>query len=320
MVDDWSRTWLSDSRCQRWFGARIATDPLGEGESLQNYVESRQDELVVQPSDAAISMDVPVDGIGEREDYTKYQMDDLFDLDSYNPVADPSTGTDAFASDFYSYAPSTSALPDHSFHPRSTESLFVQNPLAQPNMFSLLNQRLPDLPMAVNPGLLFPHGSLDPTQLQHSSNQASSVAGPSRHSSTAAADGVPSSSLSSLEPTPTSTVKPPRSRTASGGIVETKVGALETQWDEAQAQWEQSLSLLNQKNALSPKRFTAAPSATYDAIASLLDAFSITPTAANKRLSKWGDSSDVPPEGRLSILLSMLANARGEFWLAWLGP
>lgn len=321
MVDDWSRTWLADPRCQNWFSARIDTDPLGEGESLADYVRDRAEELVALPVDAAMIKGA-VDGTGEREDYSKYQ--DLFDIDSY-PLADPSTGTDAFASDFYSYSPSTSQLPDHSFQPRSTESLFVQNPLAQPNMFALFNQRLPDLPTAVNPGLLFPNGSLDPTQISQNSNQASSVAGPSRSRSLApvtAADGIPSSSLSSLDPTPTSTSngKTPRSRATSAGNGESKVSALETQWNEAHAQWEQSLSLLNQKNALSPKRFAAAPSATYNAIANLLDTFSITSTGANKRLSRWGDSSDVPPSGRLSILTSMLANARGEFWLAWLEP
>ena len=224
----------------------------------------------------------------------QYIVEDLFDLDPYTPdSAIPSNDFNAT---------------DHSFQPRSTESLFVQHPLAQTNHFYSTLGPLPDLPLALDPGLLTSAPTLDPAQLHAPAH--SPVPGPSRHRAVASTThSIPSSSLSSLDSTPasTSSTKIPPSRTVSAPGVASKE-------DEAVSLWERSLAHL--KEHLTPKRFTVAPSATYRAISDVLDTFTITST--NKRQSNWGDLSDVPPEGRFSILTTMLASARGEFWSAWL--
>lgn len=73
------------------------------------------------------------------------------------------------------------------------------------------------------------------------------------------------------------------------------------------------------REQLTLARFTRFSSSTASKLSRLLAAYQTTTSGA----SPWGDSSDVPPEGRREVLEALVrwgGAADGAFWGAWLGP
>lgn len=78
--------------------------------------------------------------------------------------------------------------------------------------------------------------------------------------------------------------------------------------------WAQALPDL--RSHLTQRRLTSSPLSTAQKLVRLLSAFSHTDRASSA--SRWGDASDVPPEGRAEVLTALIRYAKDDFWKAWL--
>lgn len=77
--------------------------------------------------------------------------------------------------------------------------------------------------------------------------------------------------------------------------------------------WAKILPTLH--DLLTPARLTRAAESTCTRLSTLLTTFSVVEPST----SAWGDASDVPPEGRLTVLRDMLAMGGEEWWKALVG-
>lgn len=79
------------------------------------------------------------------------------------------------------------------------------------------------------------------------------------------------------------------------------------------ALWLQALPGI--RSHLTQRRLTSSPLSSAQKLVGLLSEFSHTDRSSSA--SRWGDASDVPPEGRAEVLTALIRYAKDEFWKAW---
>ncbi|BGP00721.1 Proteophosphoglycan ppg4 [Rhodotorula toruloides] len=79
------------------------------------------------------------------------------------------------------------------------------------------------------------------------------------------------------------------------------------------ALWLQALPGI--RSHLTQRRLTSSPLSSAQKLVGLLSEFSHTDRSSSA--SRWGDASDVPPEGRAEVLTALIRYAKDDFWKAW---
>ncbi|BGP23661.1 proteophosphoglycan ppg4 [Rhodotorula toruloides] len=79
------------------------------------------------------------------------------------------------------------------------------------------------------------------------------------------------------------------------------------------ALWLQALPGI--RSHLTQRRLTSSPLSSAQKLVGLLSEFSHTDTSTSA--SRWGDASDVPPQGRAEVLTALIRYAKDEFWKAF---
>ncbi|GAA5981950.1 hypothetical protein JCM11641_006809 [Rhodosporidiobolus odoratus] len=171
----------------------------------------------------------------------------------------------------------------------STNGAFLQHPTATASFFS--PQAFQQQPSA-QPALTITPSALSTAQSPPIAS-TSSVSAKTTKSSTSSA-----SKARAMSPPVSSSSK--RSRTASPVIHNSK-------------DWTDFVPTLRQH--LTSKRLSGAALSTAQKVVEGLAMFSHVDKSST--LSPWGDSSDVPPEGRAEILSQLIKYGKDEFWKAW---